>query len=150
MAGPVLTVTGSVVLAHPPEEVKVKVAVPGDTPVTIPALVTVATVGLLLAQVPPDVGKRTVVPLPHIELGPVKPTKMVLTFTAGVTLLQPPEEVKVKFAVPVVTPVTTPPLVTEATAGLLLTQLPPVVGDKVVVPFTQIEADPVIVATGAA
>lgn len=56
------------------------------------------------------------------------------TATALVALLQPVEvSVKVKLAVPVVTPVTSPPFVTVATAELLLTQVPPVVGLNVMV-----------------
>jgi hypothetical protein len=50
------TVKGSVVLLHPPVAVKVKVTRPADKVVTIPPLVTVATEGLLLTQVPPVEG----------------------------------------------------------------------------------------------
>lgn len=51
--------------------VKVKVADPAVTPVTTPAFVTVATAGLLLTQVPPDVGDRVVVEPTQMLLAPV-------------------------------------------------------------------------------
>lgn len=50
------TVNGSVVLLHPPVAVKVNVTRPADKVVTIPPLVTEATEGLLLTQVPPVEG----------------------------------------------------------------------------------------------
>jgi hypothetical protein len=49
--------------------VNVKVEVPANNPVTTPALVTEAIVGLLLIQVPPDVGDNVMV-LPT-QTGPV-------------------------------------------------------------------------------
>ena len=60
------------------------------------------------------------------------------TVTDDVVALQPViASVKVNVAVPVNSPVTTPPgLVTEAIVGLLLIQFPPVVVDKVIVLFT--------------
>ena len=51
--------------------VKVKVALPAATPVTTPALVTVAFVTSLLAQVPPAVGDKVVVAPTQILLLPV-------------------------------------------------------------------------------
>jgi hypothetical protein len=61
-AGRALTVIAEVELLQPvPVCVKVKVALPAATPITIPALVTVATAGLLLAQVPPLVGDSVIV-----------------------------------------------------------------------------------------
>ena len=48
-----------------------KVALPEDTAVTIPLLLTVATLGLLLAHVPPVVGDKVVVVPTHMLLGPV-------------------------------------------------------------------------------
>lgn len=51
--------------------VKVNVAVPAETPVTTPALVTVAIAGLLLSQVPPVVGDTLEVVPSQIDAGPV-------------------------------------------------------------------------------
>jgi len=133
--------------------VKVNVTEPPETPVTRPALVTVATAGLLLAQVPPVVGDKVVVEPTQISLRPVMLTEgNALTVTAGVGAETHPVLVlvKVKVAVPAAIPSTTPPLVTVATAGLLLTQVPPVVGDKVVVEPTQILLKPVMLTIGAA
>lgn len=56
---------------HPEDEVNVNVAVPTIIPVTIPALLTDATAGLLLAHVPPLVGLNVVVVAGHIEELPV-------------------------------------------------------------------------------
>ena len=62
---------------HPVELcVKVKVAIPPAIPVTIPALVTVATVGLLLDHVPPVLGNNEVVLPMQIFVEPA-------TFIAG-------------------------------------------------------------------
>lgn len=56
---------------HPVEVwVKLKVAVPPPTPVTTPALFTVATEGLLLTHVPPVVGLRVVVVPAQIVVAP--------------------------------------------------------------------------------
>ena len=56
------TVTNDVVALQPVSVlVKVNVAVPADTPVTTPALVTVATKLFLLVQVPPVVGDKVIV-----------------------------------------------------------------------------------------
>jgi hypothetical protein len=59
--------------------VNINVTVPPLTPVTTPALVTVAIAVLLLAQVPPVVGLRVVVEPSHIVLLPVM-------FTVGFAL----------------------------------------------------------------
>lgn len=127
--------------------VNVKVAEPADTPVTTPALVTVATEGLLLTQVPPLVGDNVVVEPTQMLFAPV----MLTTGKASTVTGEVGDEahpvavfVYVKVAVPAETPVTTPALVTVATAGLLLTQVPPEVGDKVVVEPTQITLGPVM------
>ena len=73
--GLAVTVTDAVVLLQPVDVcVKVKVTVPAATPVTAPALVTVAIELLLLVQVPPVVGDNVVVlfgPPAQIELAPV-------------------------------------------------------------------------------
>ena len=152
--GRALTVTAEVVEVQPVTEfVKVKVAVPTDTPVTTPALVTVATAGALLTQVPPVVGERAVVVPTQMLLEPVTLTAgKAFTVTAEVGAeTQPVDDiVKVKVALPAVTPVTTPAFVTVATAGALLAQVPPVVGDKAVVLPTQIVLAPVMLTTGVA
>ena len=72
-AGIALTVTDGVATElHPLVEfVKIKVADPAEIPVTTPALETVATALLLLAQVPPVVGDSVVVAPIHIEFEPV-------------------------------------------------------------------------------
>ena len=62
-------------MLHPKEEVNVKYAVPGDTPVTIPALVTVATEVLLLIQVPSATGDKVVIsPIQRVELPVISTT----------------------------------------------------------------------------
>lgn len=148
----VMVAVGSEV--HPVEErVNVNVTEPAETPVTTPALVTVATAGLLLTQVPPLVGDKVVVKPTQTLLAPV-----ILTVGKGSTLtaLVVAEQfgeallVNVKVADPEARPVTTPALFTEAIAGLLLVQVPPEVGDKVVVTFTQMVLAPVILTTGKA
>lgn len=131
--------------------VNVNATVPAETPVTTPAFVTVATAGLLLAQVPPEVGVRFVVAPTQIVLPPVMlTTGIAFTVTGAVAADTQPVLVlvKVNVAVPAATPVTTPALVTVATAGLLLTQVPPVVGDKPVVLPTQMLVAPVMLTTG--
>jgi len=81
MAGPLITDTGEVVLPQPvADEVNVNVDVPIETPETTPVLVTVATAGLLLTQVPPVVGDNVVVELPQMEAPPV-----ILTVGSGLT-----------------------------------------------------------------
>jgi len=61
-------------LAHPVLLVNVKTAVPLPTPVTMPALSTVATVLSLLVQVPPDPGESVVDAPIHISILPVTST----------------------------------------------------------------------------
>lgn len=133
--------------------VKVKVTEPPDTPVTIPPLVTVATAGLLLVQVPPAFGSNVVVASTQMVLTPLTLTKgKAFTVTAVVVLLQLGDVflVKVKVTVPPFTPVTTPALVTVATVGSLLVQVPPLVGDRVVVAPTHIVLNPVMLTEGKA
>lgn len=133
--------------------VKLKVTVPAPTPVTTPALVTVATAGLLLLQVPPVVGVNVVVAPMQILLLPVMLTvgkALTVTGDVGAELHPVAVLVNVKVTDPAETPVTTPPLVTVAIAGLLLLQVPPVVGDKVVVLPTQMLLLPVMLTIGAA
>jgi hypothetical protein len=134
--GNAFIVTAVVVLLQPVEVcVKVKVAVPPDTPVTTPAFVTVATELLLLAHVPPVVGDSVVVKPAHIvELPVTLIVGKAFTVTVDVVLVQPVDVcVKVKVTVPAATPVTTPAFVTVALALLLLVHVPPVVGDNVAV-----------------
>jgi hypothetical protein len=70
--GKLYIVTAEVVLLHPVVEiVNLKVVVPAITPVTAPALVTVAIAGLLLIQVPPVVGDNVLVNPLHIDAGEV-------------------------------------------------------------------------------
>lgn len=126
-------------------------AVPAETPVTTPALVTVATAGLLLVQVPPVVGDKVVVDATQILEAPVMLTTGIpFTVTAGVDADKQPVValVKVKTAVPAETPVTTPALVTVATAGSLLDHVPPDVGETPVMSPTQISLDPVRLTEG--
>ena len=116
--------------------VNVKLAVPAPTPVTIPALVTVATEVLLLTQVPPVEGESVVVVPTQIAGEPViLATGFATTVIALVAFEMHPVDVSVKVnvAVPAPTEVTTPAFVTVATDVLLLTHVPPVVGERVVV-----------------
>lgn len=147
--GKAVTVTAAVGIEAQPVAllVKVNVAMPADKPVTTPALVTEATEGLLLIQVPPKVGDSVVVNPAQILLAPVTvATGKALTVTGGVAAEVQPvvPSVKVKVAVPPDTPVTTPALVTVATDGLLLVQVPPEVGESVVVAPAQMVFEPEI------
>jgi hypothetical protein len=131
----------------------VNVTEPADTAVTTPALSTVARAGLLLTQVPPEVGDRFVVSPTQITLSPVIPTtgsgstvtETVLALQFGNAFL-----VNVKYTVPPDNAVTTPLLVTVAMVLLLLAQVPPEVGVKLVVAPTQIVVAPVTFTTGKA
>jgi hypothetical protein len=131
--------------------VNVNVAVPADTPVTTPALSTVATAGALLAQVPPDVGDSVVVKPTQMLFVPEMPTTGNAVIVAGgVVAIQPVAVlVKVKVALPADTPVTTPALVTVATPGALLVQVPPEAGSKLVVAPTQMVLAPSILTIGS-
>ena len=133
--------------------VKVNVTDPTLTPVTTPALVTVAIAGLLLTHVPPVVGESVVVDPSQIEFEPVILTVgLGFTVTTFVLFEVHPVEVWVnlKVAVPPPTPVTTPALFTVATEGLLLTHVPPEVGFRVVVVPSQIVVAPEIETVGFA
>lgn len=152
--GNALTVTEEVGAdIHPvPESVKVKLAVPADTPVTTPAFVTVATDGSLLTQVPPDAGDKVVVTPTQMLLAPVMLTEgFAFTVTAEVGSDSQPVtlSVNIKVTEPADTPVTMPAFVTVATAGSELTQRP-FVGDNVVVPPIQMLLEPVMLTTGSA
>ena len=76
-----LTVTVGVAADIQPLEllVKVKLAVPAASPVTTPALVTLAIEPSLLAQVPPEVGDTPVISPTQISLEPVRFTVGAVT-----------------------------------------------------------------------
>lgn len=147
-----VTVTFNVSEVHPVEvSVNTKRPVPADTPVTNPALVTVAIAGNTAVQVPPVVGERVVVDPIHTADVPVMVTVgLGFTVTGPVVLVHPVAVlVKVKVAVPTDTAVTTPVVAfTVATEGLLLDHVPPVFGDKVVVLPTHIAVAPDILTEG--
>src|SRR6266481_4653465 len=133
--GAALIVTEGVVLLQPVDVwVKVKVREPAATPVTTPALVTVANEGLLLAHVPPLTGLNVIVDPIHRLVEGVLTVGNALIVTADVVLLQVVVVlVNVKVTLPAATPVTTPALVTVANEGLLLTHVPPLIGLNVIV-----------------
>ncbi len=91
--GAALTVTATVVAEQLGVvlPVKVNVADPADTPVTTPALFTVATAGLLLTQVPPEPGVTVVVDPTH-KVALVKfTTGSAVTVTANVVAVLVPQ-----------------------------------------------------------
>jgi hypothetical protein len=116
----------------------VNVTLPAATPVTTPALVTVALVLSLLVHVPPVVGDKVMVLPTHTEDEGALTTGSAFTVTADVVLEQPLASVNVKVTLPAATPVTVFPL-TVALEGSLLTQVPPVDGVKVMVLPTHTE-----------
>ena len=96
------------------------------TPVTIPVLSTVATLGLLLIHIPPEFGSNEVVELMQISEGPFKLTIGLPITVIGVPRVsgQPPEDIKENVDVPALNPVTTPISETDATNESLLVQTP--------------------------
>jgi hypothetical protein len=114
----------------------------------------VATAVLLLTHVPNVVGLTVVVPPIHNEV--FAPVIFVVGRALTVTVLVASDRqrvvllVNVNVAVPPLTPVTNPLLVTVATALLLLAHVPPVAGLNVVVEPTQIVLPPVILTVGFA
>lgn len=150
MAGSERTVNVPVVaLQFVVELVKVKVVVPAATVVTLPALSIVATDGLLLTHVPPEVGVSCVVlPMQTNDAPPRTGSGSIVTFAVA-KLLQPPlVTVYLMVAVPAESPVTTPDALTLAMAGVVVLHTPPgVASDNVVVPLTQATIVPVIGAT---
>jgi hypothetical protein len=125
--------------------VKIKFAVPGAKPVTIPELVTEAIAGLDEVHVPPVAGRRFDTPPIQISVGPETDTiGLAFTVTGAVgNDGQPPAKSKnVNVAVPLLIPVTMPWLFTDAMAGLLLTHIPPDDGESVVWFPAQIISDP--------
>jgi uncharacterized protein (DUF362 family) len=149
-----LTVNGAVAKELQPVlvNVYVNVAVPAATAVINPALVIVATAVLLLTHEPNVVGLTVVVPPIHNDV--LDPVIFVVGRALTVTVFEASDGqpvlvcVKVKVAVPPLTPVTTPPLVTLAIAVLLLDHVPPEVGLKVVVDPTHIVLAPVMLTVG--
>lgn len=127
-------------------------AMPALAPVTTPSLVTEATAGALLTQVPSVFGDNVVDAPTQIVLAPVILTAGVgFTVTAAVGKDTQPVAVlvKVKVAVPAETAVMTPSLAIVATAGSLLAQVPPMVGEALVISPMQTLLDPTILATGS-
>ena len=116
-------------------------------------MVTDATNGFVVVQVPSDVGDKVDVDPMHNIFGPVIFTFGLIRIVIGVSSVEVHfvvVSVKLKVAFPAANPVTRPLLETIAMEGLLLFQTPPVVGDSVVVPPTQILEDPVTESTGFA
>ena len=69
---------------HPLDNsIKVNVAMPSDSPVTTPVLLTDATLLLLLIQIPPEVGDKVVVLLIQMSAGPVSAIVGLLTMVIG-------------------------------------------------------------------
>lgn len=105
---------------------------PGATATTTPALVTWATVGLLLVQTPSVEGLKVVFVPTQITMGPVKvATGFGFIVTATVGSERHCDEVSLnrKVVCPAATPNTTPLLDTVATDGLADVHKPPEVGD---------------------
>ena len=126
--------------------VNVKVALPVERPVTIPALVTEAA-ALLLNQVPPVVGDRVVVAPTHIDVLPVMLTvgnaNILTVLFAVVEQPDPFVTVYVMFAAPALRPVTRPDALTLASKGVVVPQTPPAVAFvNCCVPFTHILSVP--------
>ena len=133
--GGAFMVTGAVVALQPfAVDVKVKVALPAETPVINPALVIVAMPGALLTQVPPAPGLAVIVLPTHNVAEGVLTKGGEITVTDAVVALQPVAvEVKVKVTLPTDIPVITPAPVIDAIPGALLTQVPPAPGLAVIV-----------------
>jgi hypothetical protein len=85
--GNAFTVTDDVVALQPVAVIaKVKVALPAATPVTTPALVTVALVASLLIHVPPVVGDNVIVLPTHTEAPAVTVGKGFTVYVPDVTV----------------------------------------------------------------
>jgi hypothetical protein len=117
------------------------VDVPPETPVTIPVEPTVATLGILLVQVPPVIDGVINVESPaqteHVPVDPHESTGTGLTVTSTVEKL--PTIAYVMVAMPAETPSTSPAVPTVAMPGAELLQVPPGgVQDRVVMSPTQI------------
>jgi hypothetical protein len=138
--GAALIVTDEVVLLHPEAvSLNVNVTLPAATPVTSPALFTVALVGSLLVHVPPEVGDKVMLLPIHTEEA-AETTGAAFIVTEEVVLLHVVAvDVNVNVTLPEATPVTRPAFVTVAFVISLLVHVPPVVGDKVMLLPTQTE-----------
>jgi hypothetical protein len=119
-------------------------AVPPDTPVTVPVLVTVATDVLPLLHTPPEVASLSDMVEPaHMIEPPLMDEGSGLTVTTVVAMQLPPN-VYVIVVVPELTPETIPDAPTVATAVLLLLHVPPPASVSAVVEPTHTLAAPVI------
>lgn len=99
-------------------------------------MLIVATLELELDHTPPEDGNNWVVPVIHIEDGPLMDAIGVALTVTGVDAneLQPVVAfVNTNVVEPMAMPVTIPPFVMVAILGLLLVHVPPVVGLNVVV-----------------
>jgi hypothetical protein len=130
--------------------VHVKVTDPGVRPVINPALLIVATAGLLLAHVPPELGVTVVDPSTQILLNTGLVTVgLAVTVTVNGSDAHPVTvSVNVNCTVPAATPSTRPALDTVATEALLVAHVPPVVGVNVVVPPIHMVDVPVMATVG--
>lgn len=127
VAGLAFIVTSCIAKQPVADSLYVIVAVPADTPVTIPLVVGIVAIAvLLLLHVPPVVVLVRVVAAASQRLAdPEMAAGVAATFTA-IDRKQPGETVYVIFAAPVATPVTIPvPEPTVAIAELLLDHVPP-------------------------
>ena len=126
------------------------VTLPAPTPVTTPAALTLATVLLLLIQVPPVTVSLKVMPEPtHTDDGPVTGPVGAeeVTLTTKVVKAVPQVFVTVYFTVsrPATRPPTTPVLNTEA-LPLLTLQVPPLTPSlRVMLELIQTKLAPVMV-----
>ena len=143
-AGKGLTVT-TAVAGEPQPSLYIIVVVPVATVETIPFdAPIVATVVVLLVHVPPFGLSDKVILLPmHTAPGPLIAPGAAITVTTKVAAEHPPAAYAI-VAVPLATPVTTPPA-TVATVVLELLHVPPVVASvKLIVDPTQTLCGPVI------
>ena len=126
--GPGAPVTATVAVEKQPvvNTLYVIMAMPTDTPVTTPEGDIVATVVVLLLQIPPPVEQLNAeVVAMHNPVAPVMAAGDVFTVTA-VVILHPVDNIYVIVAVPADIPLTMPVVrATAATDVLLLVQVPP-------------------------
>jgi hypothetical protein len=128
--------------------VYVIMVVPASTPVTTPLALIVATLGVLLLQVPPVTGLVSVVVSPVHKLDDplITPAVGAGVMVATTVLIHPVANLYVIIVVPTATPISTPvPVPIVAMAALLLLHVPPAVElvSVLVVP-TQVVALPAI------
>lgn len=130
---------------------KINEVMPLLTEFIAPPLLMVATLGLLLNHVPPEVGVMPELIPKHTEVDPVNAIiGFVLTVIDAVLFDTHPVAalVNTKVAVPADSAETMPAFVTDAMVGLLLDHVPPVMGLKVEVLPSHIEFGPVMFTTG--